>query len=107
LSTLRFKIKEVEMGKELRCEYCGKTGFKTPQALAGHIRFKHLKGVGAREAGENGTPKTEAREVPIVEEDFATLLKKFKIGGPNWLPISLKMSPIPAGPESLRTLKFF
>jgi len=69
------------MEEELRCEYCGKTGFKTPQALAGHIRFKHLKGVGAREAGGNGTPQTEAREVPIVEEDFATLLKKFKIGG--------------------------
>ena len=60
------------MGEELRCEYCGKTGFKTPQALAGHIGFKHPEEVGAREAGGKGTPKTEAREVPIVEEYFAT-----------------------------------
>ena len=60
------------MGEELRCEYCGKTGFKTPQALAGHIGFKHPGEVGAREAGGKGTPKTEASEVPFVEVDFTT-----------------------------------
>jgi len=56
------------MGEELKCDLCGK-GFKTSQALAGHIRFKHTGASGAREAGGTGTPKTEAREVPIVEED--------------------------------------
>ena len=60
------------MGEELRCDYCGKTGFKTPQALAGHIGFKHPETVEAGEAGGIVTPKTETREVPIVEEHFAT-----------------------------------
>jgi len=60
------------MGEELRCDYCGKTGFKTPQALAGHIGFKHPEEVGDREAGGIVTPKTETREVPIVEDDFTT-----------------------------------
>jgi len=60
------------MTEERRCEYCGQTGFKTTQALAGHIRFKHSEEVGAGEAGGKGTPKTEAREVPIVEGGFTT-----------------------------------
>jgi len=60
------------MGEEIRCDYCGKTGFKTPQALAGHIRFKHPETVEAGEAGGIVTPKTETREVPIVEDDFTT-----------------------------------
>ena len=60
------------MGEELRCDYCGKTGFKTPQALAGHLRFKHSEEVGAGEVDGKGAPKAETREVPIVEEDFTT-----------------------------------
>jgi len=60
------------MGEEIRCDYCGKTGFKTPQALAGHIRFKHPETVEAGEAGGIVTPKTETREVSIVEDDFTT-----------------------------------
>jgi hypothetical protein len=53
-------------------EGCDHVPFKTPQALGSHISLVH-PGV----EREKGT----AREVPIVEEDFATLLKKFKIGG--------------------------
>jgi len=60
------------MGEEIRCDYCGKTGFKTPQALAGHIRLKHPETVETGEAGGVVTPKTETREVPIVEDDFTT-----------------------------------
>ena len=60
------------MEEEIRCDYCGKTGFKTPPALAGHIRFKHPETVEAGEAGGIVTPKTETREVSIVEDDFTT-----------------------------------
>jgi hypothetical protein len=51
-------------------EGCDHAPFKTPQALGSHLSIVH-PGV----AREKGT----AREVPIVEEDFATLLNKFKI----------------------------
>jgi hypothetical protein len=52
-------------------EGCEHAPFKTPQALGSHLSIVH-PGV----EREKGT----AREVPIVEEDFATLLKKFKVG---------------------------
>ena len=45
--------------------------FQKESALKSHIRSKH----------PDFAPTVEAREVPIVEEDFATLLKKFKIKG--------------------------
>lgn len=51
-------------------EGCDHPPFKTPQALQSHIRNMHPDFL-----EETST----AREVPIVEEDFATLLKKFKI----------------------------
>jgi hypothetical protein len=44
--------------------------FQKPSALKSHIRSKHPEFV---------EDEGMAREVPIVEEDFATLLKKFKI----------------------------
>jgi len=60
------------MTEELKCpvEGCDHPPFKTPQARQSHIRNVHPDYV-----EETGL----AREVPIVEEDFATLLKKFKI----------------------------
>jgi len=51
-------------------EGCDHEPFKTPQALQSHIRYIHPDFMGE---------KAPAREVPIVEDDFATLLKKFKI----------------------------
>ncbi|MBA7593441.1 hypothetical protein ES703_00361 [subsurface metagenome] len=53
-------------------EGCDHAPFKTSQALKSHIRNIHP---------EFETGRQEVRQVPIVEEDFATLLKKFKIGG--------------------------
>jgi hypothetical protein len=60
------------MADEFRCpvEGCEHPPFKTQQARLSHIRNVHPEFL------EEGPP---AREVPIVEEDFATLLKKFKI----------------------------
>ena len=46
--------------------------FQKESALKSHIRSKHPEFMKAE-----GT----AREVPIVEEDFATLLQKFRIKG--------------------------
>ena len=54
----------------LECED-GEKEFKNEAALKSHLRNKH----------RDFEPKGEAREVPIVEEDFATLLRKFKIRG--------------------------
>lgn len=51
-------------------EGCEHESFKTPQALQSHIRYLHPDFM---------EEKGPAREVPIVEDDFATLLKKFKI----------------------------
>ncbi|MDO9581016.1 MAG: hypothetical protein Q7J06_10710, partial [Bacteroidales bacterium] len=51
------------------CEDSGKE-FQKESALKSHIRYKHPEFM-----EEQGF----AREVPIVEEDFATLLSKFKI----------------------------
>lgn len=51
-------------------EGCDHPPFKTQQALQSHIRNMHPDYL---------EEKGSAREVPIVEEDFATLLKKFKI----------------------------
>jgi len=65
------------MGEELRCEYCGKTGFKTPQALAGHIGFKHAEEVASRE--KPGKQREELPEAPLTEEAFASLLQTFKL----------------------------
>lgn len=61
-----------EESKEIKCPVagCEHPPFKTPQALQSHLRYKHPESV-----GEQGL----AREVPIVEEDFAKLLTKFKI----------------------------
>ena len=58
--------------KEYVCpvEGCDHPPFKTSQALQSHIRNMHPDFM---EAGGG------AKEVPIVEEDFATLLKKFKM----------------------------
>jgi len=58
--------------KEYLCpvEGCAHPTFKTSQALQSHIRNMHPDFMEA---------SGEAREVPIVEEDFATLLKKFKM----------------------------
>ncbi|KKN30185.1 hypothetical protein LCGC14_0836620 [marine sediment metagenome] len=60
------------MGETYLCtvEGCDHVPFKTPQALASHIRNVHPDFIGE---------KASAREVPIVEDDFATLLRKFKI----------------------------
>jgi len=59
--------------EELKCpvEECEHEPFKTETALKSHLRNKHPDWISG--GGEG------AREVPIVEEDFATLLKKFKI----------------------------
>lgn len=51
-------------------EGCDHEPFKTSQALASHIRSVHPE-----VPGHEGP----AREVPIVEDDFATLLRKFRI----------------------------
>ncbi len=51
-------------------EGCDHPPFKTPQARQSHIRSMHP---------DFADETNMAREVPIVEEDFATLLKKFKI----------------------------
>ncbi|MBA7714961.1 hypothetical protein ES703_123994 [subsurface metagenome] len=58
---------------ECPVEGCDHAPFKTSQALGSHIRSIHPE---YKAAGGEG-----AREVPIVEEDFATLLRKFKIKG--------------------------
>ncbi|MBA7617520.1 hypothetical protein ES703_24835 [subsurface metagenome] len=55
---------------ECPVEGCTHPPFKTPQARSSHIRSIHPE----YEAGGG-----EAREVPIVEEDFAKLLQKYKI----------------------------
>jgi len=59
------------MAEENKCPECGQV-CKTPQALIAHIK-KH--------SGGPVPPIKGAREVPIVEEDFTTLLQKFKIRG--------------------------
>ncbi|HUU65029.1 MAG TPA: hypothetical protein VMW37_02885 [Dehalococcoidales bacterium] len=51
-------------------EGCDHPPFKTPQARQSHIRNIHPEFL------EGGNM---AREVPIVEDDFATLLKEFKV----------------------------
>ena len=60
---------------EFKCqvEGCEHVPFQTEAALKSHLRNKH----------PDFTPEEVrgAREVPIVEEDFATLLQKFKIRG--------------------------
>jgi hypothetical protein len=63
---------EANMTETFTCpvEGCDHPPFKTSQALQSHIRNIHPELV---------EEKGSAREVPIVEEDFATLLKKFKI----------------------------
>jgi len=60
------------MAEVITCpvEGCDHPPFKTSQALQSHIRNIHPDFL---------EEKGSAREVPIVEEDFATLLKKFKI----------------------------
>jgi hypothetical protein len=50
---------------------CEHEPFQTEAALKSHLRSKHPDSV----------PEVETREVPIVEEDFATLLKKYRIKG--------------------------
>lgn len=57
---------------ECPVEGCDHAPFKNSRALGSHIAYVHPE-----YKPEGGG----AREVPIVEEDFATLLKKFKIGG--------------------------
>ena len=59
--------------EEFQCpvEGCEHEPFKTETALKSHLRSKH----------PNSVPQVETREVPIVEEDFATLLRKYKIKG--------------------------
>ncbi|MBA7522704.1 hypothetical protein ES705_14824 [subsurface metagenome] len=59
--------------EEFQCpvEGCEHEPFKTETALKSHLRSKHPDSV----------PQVETREVPIVEEDFATLLRKYKIKG--------------------------
>ncbi len=59
---------------EFKCpvEGCEHEPFQSEAALKSHIRNVHPE----YEGGGKG-----AREVPIVEEDFATLLRKFKIKG--------------------------
>lgn len=61
-----------EESTEIRCpvEGCDHAPFKTVQARDSHVRAKHPESLGE---------KGPAREVPIVEEDFAALLRKFKI----------------------------
>jgi len=61
--------------EEFQCpvEGCEHEPFKTEAALKSHLRSKHPDF--APEEGRG------AREVPIVEEDFATLLRKYKIKG--------------------------
>ena len=58
---------------EFNCpvEGCEHEPFKTETALKSHLRSKH----------PDFEPEGGARQVPIVEEDFATLLRKFKIKG--------------------------
>jgi len=60
------------MAETLTCpvEGCDHPPFKTPQALQSHIRNMHPDYL---------AKESLARQVPIVEEDFATLLTKFKI----------------------------
>ncbi|MBA7535389.1 hypothetical protein ES705_27642 [subsurface metagenome] len=62
------------MAEDYHCpvEGCEHEPFKTPQALQSHIRNIHP---------EFMEEKVPTKEVPIVEDDFATLLKKFKIQG--------------------------
>ena len=59
------------MAEENKCPECGQV-CKTAQALIAHSK-KHSGGL--------VPPIPGAREVPIVEEDFTTLLQKFKIKG--------------------------
>ena len=68
------------MGEELRCEYCDKTGFKTPQALAGLIGFKHPEEVDAKAAGEKGTPKRKSGKSPSSRRTLPLL---------NWLGVNV------------------
>jgi len=51
-------------------EFKTEAALKSKTRLAGHLRIVH--GIDA-EGGEVTTPKSEAREVPIVEEVFTTL----------------------------------
>jgi hypothetical protein len=66
---------EVRKMGEFKCpvEGCEHEPFKTEAALKSHLRSKHPDFAPEELRG--------AREVPIVEEDFATLLRKFKIKG--------------------------
>ena len=57
---------------ECPVEGCDHAPFKTSQALGSHIHSLHRE---YRPGGKG------AREVPIVEDDFATLLQKYKIQG--------------------------
>ena len=57
---------------ECPVEGCGHVPFKSLTGMKSHVRSAHPEHKG----GEG-----EAREVPIVEEDFAALLRKFKIKG--------------------------
>lgn len=60
------------MEEEIRCpvEDCDHPPFKTIQAQQSHIRNKHP---------DLTSKPDESNKVPIVEEDFANLLKKFKV----------------------------
>lgn len=60
------------MSDEIRCpvEDCEHPPFKTIQAQQSHIRSKHP---------ELASKPDESNKVPIVEDDFANLLKKFKV----------------------------
>jgi len=66
----RRENKEVAETYPCPVEGCDHTPFKMPQALGSHIHSVHLE-----VPGEQGS----VREVPIVDDDFATLLKRFKI----------------------------
>jgi len=53
---------------------CDHPPFKAPQALRSHIRSKHPELLGNKSA---------AREVPIVEGDFAVLLNRLGVSIPT------------------------
>ena len=57
--------------EEFKCpvEGCEHEPFKTETALKSHLRSKH----------PDLAPKGEAREVPIVEEDFTILLNRLGV----------------------------
>jgi len=61
------------MAEKVKCEHCDKE-FKTPQALAAHIRGKHPEAMGA---GARAAEPTKV--VPDVVADFESLLKDYSI----------------------------